>query len=144
MKREIHVATTESQLRACYPVMRELRDHLDEETFLRMVEHQAVTQQYRLAYLALEGVPACVAGYRVADNLSAGRHLYVDDLATASEHRRKGLASAMLAWLEEEAQRLECGSLHLDSGVQRHGAHRLYIGAGMDIVFYHFKKQLAG
>lgn len=143
MKREVHEATTESQIRACFPVMADLRPDLDEQEFVRRVEHQVVTQHYHLVYIAPEGVPVCVAGYRIIDNLHMGRHLHLDDLATDEAHRRKGLATVMLSWLEDEARRLECSSLHLDSGVQRHGAHRLYIGAGMDIVYYHFRKMLS-
>jgi hypothetical protein len=31
-----------------------------------------------------------------------------------------------------------CGELHLDSGVQRFGAHRVYLKNGFDITSHHF------
>jgi GNAT superfamily N-acetyltransferase len=136
----IQEAVTEEEIRRCFPVMSELRPELDEETFLRAVTYQREHEHYRLVYIELDGAPACVAGFRITHNLSALRHLYVDDLVTAASRRRRGLAKTMLDWLEAEARRLECRSLQLDSGVQRHTAHRLYIGAGLDIVFYHFRK----
>ncbi len=45
-----------------------------------------------------------------------------------------------MEWLEQEAQRLQCDALHLDSGVgpERAAAHRLYFASGMRIASYHF------
>lgn len=139
----VREALTPDEIAACHPAMAELRPHLSREAFVAAVQQQHASMDYHLVYIELSGEPACVAGYRITRNLSAGLHLYVDDLVTREKHRRAGLAKEMMHWLEEEARRQHCTSLHLDSGVQRHGAHRLYIGAGMDIVFYHFRKALA-
>ena len=45
-----------------------------------------------------------------------------------------------MAWVEEEARRLGCDELHLDSGVgqDREDAHRFYFSHGMRIASYHF------
>jgi hypothetical protein len=45
-----------------------------------------------------------------------------------------------LRWLADEARRLGCDQLHLDSGVgaDRRDSHRLYFNAGMVIASYHF------
>jgi hypothetical protein len=48
----------------------------------------------------------------------------------------------VLDWLAGVAREEGCGSLHLDSGVQRHGAHRFYFRKGMSISSYHFSKLL--
>ncbi len=48
----------------------------------------------------------------------------------------------MLDWLAGDAREEECGSLQLDSGVQRHEAHRFYFRKGMGISSYHFSKSL--
>lgn len=44
--------------------------------------------------------------------------------------------------LVEEATRLGCGQLHLDSGVgiDRADAHRLYMNAGLVISAHHFAR----
>lgn len=50
-----------------------------------------------------------------------------------------------MEWLEQEAQRLQCDALHLDSGVgpERAAAHRLYFASGMRIASYHFTRELS-
>ncbi|WP_420595745.1 GNAT family N-acetyltransferase [Deinococcus sp.] len=83
-----------------------------------------------------------VCGFRVLELLHSGRELYIDDLSTLPAARGKGHARALLAWAEAEARVLGCESLHLDSGVQRFPAHRLYLGVGMDITAHHFAKSL--
>ena len=49
---------------------------------------------------------------------------------------------SLLAWIGQYGKERGCTSLHLDSGVQRHAAHRFYLRERMDIVFYHFRKAL--
>jgi GNAT superfamily N-acetyltransferase len=81
-----------------------------------------------------------VAGFRVGDNLAWGHHLYIDDLSTLPAARQQGHAAALLAWLHEEAERLRCDQVHLDSGVgtNRVSAHRLYFDLGYRISSHHF------
>ena len=106
---------------------------------------RAAAQGYRLlgAFGEREEEEAqAVCGFRVLELLYSGRQLYIDDLSTLPAARGKGHARALLAWAETEARRLGCESLHLDSGVQRFPAHRLYLGTGMDITAHHFAKSL--
>jgi GNAT superfamily N-acetyltransferase len=72
-----------------------------------------------------------VAGFRTGHNLAWGHYLYVDDLSTRPDARRRGHGRALL----EEAKRLGCDQFHLDSGVglDRADAHRLYLNAGLVI-----------
>lgn len=83
-------------------------------------------------------------GFRVGENLAWGRFLYVDDLSTRPDHRGRGLARELLRWVEEEAVRLGCDELHLDSGTQaeRAPAHALYFRSGMRISSHHFSRSL--
>lgn len=61
---EILIAKSDTEIDACYPVMRELRPHLTEESFLakvRMLEKSG----YILAYLKESGCSVAVAGFRL-------------------------------------------------------------------------------
>ena len=143
----IKVAADDAALRACWPVMRQLRPHLDEMGFVDQVLRQRSTCGYRIAY-ACEGptdgatqVRGC-AGFRITEFLAWGRTLYVDDLVSDEGHRSRGVGSNLLDWLVAEARRVGCAQLHLDSGVQRFGAHRFYLTHGMDITAHHFRLQL--
>jgi GNAT superfamily N-acetyltransferase len=68
--------------------------------------------------------------------------LYVDDLVTAAAHRRAGHGGALLDWLIARARELGCAQCHLDSGVVRHDAHRLYLGRKLTITSHHFALKL--
>ncbi len=125
--------------------MRELRQSLtDEESFVRRVDEVQRPAGYRLlASLDGDDVVAA-AGFRVGENLAAGRYLHVDDLSTTETARGQGHARALLTWLRDEGRRLGCGSIHLDSGVGPHraAAHRLYLGDGFRITSHHFCDEL--
>jgi GNAT superfamily N-acetyltransferase len=130
---------------AAFEAMRELRPRLaDPESFARHVDDVQRPQGYRLVAVREDDRVVAVAGFRVIENLADGRILYVDDLSTLPEARRRGYASELLAWCEEEARRLGCGELHLDSAVgpDRRDAHRLYMNHGMRIASHHFEKAL--
>ena len=141
--REIQPGETGSAFLA----MKALRTHLaDEEEFVRRVDDAQRLEGYRLvgAFDAEEPAAAAVAGFREGNNLAWGHFLYVDDLATRPEFRRRGLGTALLVWLAREAARLGCDELHLDSGVQleRADAHRLYLNSGLVITAHHFARRL--
>lgn len=125
--------------------VRALRTHLaDEADFVRLVDAVQRPQGYRLAGSYEGEQVAAAAGFRTGDNLAWGRYLYVDDLATRPEFRGRGHGGALVDWLIEEARRLGCDQLHLDSGVgpERWDAHRLYLNAGLAITAHHFARSL--
>lgn len=129
-----------------FEAMRALRPHLDSEAaFVARVDGVQRREGYRLAVaLGEDGTVEAVAGFRVGENLAWGRFLYVDDLSTLPAGRRRGHGRALLTWLEDEARRLGCDELHLDSGVgpDREDAHRLYFNAGFRIYAHHFRRAL--
>ena len=85
---------------------------------------------------------AAVAGFRIGENLAWGRFLYVDDLVTDEAVRSQGVGTALLEFLAEAARENGCAELHLDSGVQRFGAHPFYLANRMDITSHHFGMKL--
>lgn len=56
--------------------------------------------------------------------------LYVDALAVAPDHRRAGVASALLADAEAQAARRGLAGVSLDTGLQNDGARALYEANG--------------
>ena len=137
----IHLAKSISEIQACYPVMRELRPHIPQESFVERVREQQ-TQGYKLAYLEKDGEPVAVTGFRIGYNLAWGRFLYVDDLVSLASHRSRGYGARLLGWLNEYAVREGCGQLHLDSGMQRKDAHRFYERESMEVSGLHFVRKL--
>jgi len=129
---------SDSDIQATYPVMSQLRSHVPEHEYVDRVKRQQNAGGYRLAAVIDDGEVRCVAGYRVSECLSWGKFLYVDDLVSDQNKRSKNYGKQMMDWLIAEARAGGCGEFHLDSGVQRHGAHRFYLRERMDITCYHF------
>ena len=133
---KIAVASTETEIVACFPIMRELRPHLDASTFVQTIR-RLQGQGYHLLALADPGVRA-VAGYRIMEMLATGVILYVDDLVTSADYRSKGYGQQLLAWLLREARRRDCQYLELDSGLKRVDAHRFYERNGLEKAAFRF------
>lgn len=138
----IRIATDEADIRACYPAMHELRPHLAEEEFIAQVQRQRQNHGYQLVYIAEHDRVVAAAGYRIAEFLAWGKAFYLDDLITLSTARQHGYGGQLLDWLIAKAQELGCKQFHLDSGMQRHDAHRLYLNKKLQIASHHFAKIL--
>ncbi|HKQ30202.1 MAG TPA: GNAT family N-acetyltransferase [Burkholderiales bacterium] len=139
---DIRVASTEKDIKACFPTFRELRPHLSQKDFVSQVQRQIKNHDYVLVYGRVNDKVVVAAGYRVAEFLAWGKTFYVDDLVTLSAARKQGHGGKMLDWLIKKARTLSCDQFHLDSGVQRHDAHRLYLGRKLKISSYHFAKEV--
>ena len=137
----ITLADSDEEIASCYAVMRELRPHIAEESFVPRVRSQQ-KYGYMLVYVQEASAPVAVAGFRVGQSLSWGRFLYVDDLVTLPGHRSRGHGAALLTWLANFAAEQGCEQLHLDSGVQRKDAHRFYEREGLELIGYHFCHRL--
>lgn len=127
---------------AALDVLQELREHLTAET-LEQVLREGAPQGLRFTAVFQDGRCLAVAGWRIIANTSTLRKLYVDDLSTTSAERSTGVGAALLTELRHRARAAGCHVLDLDSGVQRHAAHRFYLREQMDIVSHHFAQRLS-
>jgi GNAT superfamily N-acetyltransferase len=141
MVNEIRLAESDRDIARCFPVMAQLRPHLEEAAFVATVRRQ-VAGGFALVYLERDAHVQAVAGFRVIDNLFGGRILYVDDLVTDETARSHGYGKALLDWLTARARAEGCRHLELDSGVQRFDAHRFYLVNRMHIASYHFRLKI--
>lgn len=131
-----------AQTASTWPVMRQLRPHLDEKRYLDMVARMRETDGFRLLAASVDGKVGAVAGFRTMEMLYCGRILSIDDLVTDESMRSKGLGKVLLDWLTREARSLGCGQIHLDSGVQRLDAHRFYERESFKKIGFHFAARI--
>lgn len=70
----------------------------------------------------------------VVPNLTRSGRSYalVENLVTAPDHRRRGLAKALLELAVEHARRCDCYKISLLSSAKRIEAHRFYESVGFD------------
>lgn len=99
---------------AAYPVVAELRPHLDLEEFLYRFQQQA-DAGYELwgAYEGRELVGAI--GHRSVTSLAWGAYLHVDDLVVTEKRRTSGVGRALLEHAEELARKRGLPSVYLES-----------------------------
>ena len=131
MNNQLRIVETEEQLRACYPVMKELRPHLvSEDEFVQRIMRQH-EQGYRIL-AAWEGDEAvALAGYRLQENMVYGPFLYVDDLISAERHRSQRWGARLLDQLTAHAEQAGCARLILDTGLTNGLAQRFYFRQGL-------------
>jgi GNAT superfamily N-acetyltransferase len=136
------IAATSDDARALFPLFRQLRPHLvDEHAFLERVARQEA-QGYSMLAVEADGAFVAAAGFREAEFLAWGRVLYIDDLVTDPDRLGEGHAGAALDWLIAHARARGCNAVHLDTGYQRHAAHRVYLRKGFELDCHHMKLAL--
>jgi GNAT superfamily N-acetyltransferase len=138
---QITFAETDEDIRRCFPAMYVLRPHLTGREFVEQVRRQQ-QQGYHLVLLREQEQVKCVAGFRLLEFLAWGKVLYIDDLVTEPGEKRQGYGGHMIDWLIGYAREHACNQVHLDSGYQRHDAHRFYLGKGFTLSSHHFALKL--
>ena len=134
----IRSATTDDEVQRCWPVLRQLRPDLTADALVPAVRRME-PHGFRIAFAEDDaGVVRAVAGYRITEMLRTGLMLEIDDLVTDADARSGGYGRALFEWVLEEARAAGCSVVELDSGVQRHRAHRFYFRQGMYVLGYHF------
>lgn len=135
---EIKYATTKDDLLKCWDVVFELRPNLTKEQFLDWMPEME-KQGYQIIFIEENGKAVSFCGFRRELLLYRGHSIYIDDLCTLPEARGKGHAGLLLDHVLELAKKEGLKSVHLDSGHQRHQAHRLYLNKKFRISSHHFE-----
>lgn len=139
---EIRHIDNETDLEASFPVMQELRPHLqDSAAYVVQVMHQH-TQGYRLLAAWHDGAIVGLAGYRLQDNLIYGRFVYVDDLIVSASRHGSGIGEQLLSAARQQAVAAQCKHFVLDTGLQNALAQRFYFRQGLLARGMHFVEPL--
>lgn len=137
----IKQATTDEDILKCWEVLKALRPHLEKENFLPLVKDM-IAEGYQLAFVEVDGKAVSAIGFRYQQYLFNGKHFYIDDLSSLPESRGKGYAGSLLDYVINLAKEKGYKMVTLDSGPQRHDAHRLYMNNGFVITGHHFTKTI--
>ncbi|MDY7547160.1 GNAT family N-acetyltransferase [Glaciimonas sp. CA11.2] len=125
-----------------FPVMQELRPHLqDAQLFTAQIERQR-TQGYRLLAAYKHNEILGLAGYRLQENLIYGEFIYVDDLVVTARLQRSGVGGELLEAVRQEAIESGCAHFVLDTGLHMALAQRFYFRHGLLARGMHFVEAL--
>ena len=132
---------TENEIKYCYKMMHQVREDLSEKALHKLISDQ-IKNGYQLAYVLDNDQVICVAGFTIGQKLSIGKHLNIDDFVTDKSVKSTDAGKALLDFIKIYAKQQECKSIHLDSLVERHNAHKFYLNEDMQIVSHHFSFEL--
>lgn len=139
---QVHELKTEEEWLDAFPVMVQLRTHLNEESYLDYLREMA-DNGYRLFAVSVDGEIVSLAGVEIQLNMYYGRHVWVYELVTDDDHRSEGHGLELLSFVEDWADEKNCELVALSSGLQREDAHRFYEErAGMEPASYVYKQPL--
>ena len=140
MKRKIadvRTAREEGEVRRCWLAYKELRPHLRSEGELVERWRRQTREGFQIIYIPDGDAVPAAAGYRFLNTLAWGHILYIDDLVAVAARHKTGLGTTLLQYLQEEARRVGCDAVHLDTGYQRHLAHLAYLRNGFHFNSHH-------
>ena len=121
-------------------VHRQLRPHLKADYLGRMREVFASGAD--MAVCVRDEKVCGITVFRIIEKTYTGRELYCDDLVTDESRRSSGVGRALIRYMEAVAAERGCDALALDSGTQRHQAHKFYFREGLTVPAFHFSKKL--
>jgi GNAT superfamily N-acetyltransferase len=133
--------TSAEERAAVFPVLQQLRDHLDHDSFEDLYDAMA-EGGYRLFAGYVDDDPVAVAGVTISTNFYLGRHAYVYDLVVDEDNRSEGYGAELLEYVHEWAADKDCAAVELESGLWREDAHRFYLDLGYEKYCYSFKYDL--
>jgi GNAT superfamily N-acetyltransferase len=123
---EIKQLNGEQEWLDAYPVMKQLRPHLDESGYLNLIKEASNTDGYKLAALYEGGRIVAVTGFMPMVTLYNGKSIWVCDLVTDAAVRSNGHGKKLLNYVECWAKDKGYDIISLSSGLQRLDAHRFY------------------
>lgn len=140
---DIHEIKDRAGYERAFPVMKELRTHIDMDMFTSVIEAAHSEGGYRLVAIERGDQILALMGYRILTDFVHGRHLYVDDLVTTKDHRSAGHGARLLKYAEARARELDCVGLRLCTGIENEAGKRFYEREGWALRAVAFKKKLA-
>lgn len=137
---EIKIAS-DAEISYCYKIMHQIREDLSQNDLEKLINEQ-IKNGYKLAYVIENNEVICVAGFNIKNKISIGKYLQIDDFVTNKSLESSKAAKSLLSFIKTYAKKEKCDSLHLDSSVNRHDAHKFYLSEDMKIDSYHFSMEL--
>lgn len=130
-----------SEIGECWPLMRQLRPHLESpKAFVDRVIRQSA-HGYKLIVLRRNDEIVALAGVRQQENLVFGNHVYVDDLVTCDQVRGQGFGAKVMEAVGKACVAAGGTTVVLDTALNNVDAQRFYERVGMQKVAVKYVKR---
>src|SRR5699024_1980210 len=118
---EIKNYYTKKDLNKIYPVLKELRQSLNKEKFLKLYRKME-KQGYKSIGLKINGLDVCIGGYSINYYIYKEKYIFVYDRGTKDDEQYKVYGKSMLKHPHRIAKSEDCTYISLESGISRNGA----------------------
>lgn len=126
MSETMFTVKTDSELKECFPILKELRPHLSFEDYVNIYKQSHESDGYEIVAIRKNNEVIALMGYRILSDFVRGRHLYIDDLVSTEKARSQGLGAKLLKYAEDLAPELECQVLRLCTGIENERGVKFY------------------
>lgn len=117
--------TNTKQWLEAFPIMRQLRTELTEETYIELLQDMS-KDGYKLYAMYVEDEIVSLVGLSWRINFYNMRHIFIYDLVTDVSHRSFGYGEKLLKYIHDWANENGAEYVALESGLHRSDAHRFY------------------
>lgn len=117
--------TNTKQWLEAFPIMKQLRTDLTEETYIELLQDMS-KDGYKLYAMYVEDEIVSLVGLSWRINFYNKRHIFIYDLVTDVSHRSFGYGEKLLKYIHTWASENGAEYVALESGLQRSDAHRFY------------------
>lgn len=117
--------TNTKQWLEAFPVMKQLRTDLTEETYIELLGEMS-KDGYKLFAMYVEDEIVSLVGLSWRINFYNKRHIFIYDLVTDASQRSFGYGEKLLKYIHDWANENGAEYVALESGLQRSDAHRFY------------------
>jgi GNAT superfamily N-acetyltransferase len=117
--------TNTKQWLDAFPIMKQLRTDLTEETYIELLQDMS-KDGYKLFAMYVEDEIVSLVGLSWRINFYNKRHIFIYDLVTDVSQRSFGYGEKLLKYIHDWANENGAEYVALESGLQRSDAHRFY------------------
>lgn len=126
MNKRIFSVEDDSDLDRCFPIIRELRPHLELDEYKEIFRNAHASDGYQIIALEVQGQIIAAMGCRFLSDFVRGKHLYIDDLIASESVRSQGLGAELLKHAEVIALMSDCKTLRLCTGIENERGVQFY------------------
>jgi GNAT superfamily N-acetyltransferase len=126
MEKRIFTLNDPADLERAFPVIKELRPHLNFSDYKEILDQASKSDGYRIVAVETQGQIVALMGFRILFDFVRGKHLYIDDLVSTESVRSKGLGAELLRYAEGFALESGCKTLRLCTGVENERGVNFY------------------
>ena len=139
---EIRVLKDYDSMCQSFPLIQQLNPSMTRGRYLDLIREMVKLGNYFQVGCFLSGKLVGLTGIWIGTQLWCGKFIEVDNFIVDEAHRRLGIGSKLMNWVDENAKIEGCEMIRLDTYVTLEKTHRFYFSHGFRIEGFHMTKRV--